>query len=350
MRWAEYFSSMLNIVHAYLASFQVRAADLRMAIRLPPLSGLRLFEAAARYGSFKRAANELNLTPGAFSHGIDALEEYLDAQLFAREARGVVLTAAGRQYLPYVSEALSMIATGTLRLPSRRFDERLSISSFSLFAYKVLLPRLRKFQTLYPNITVTVDVSRQIVDLPSDEFDVAIRSGRDSWPNLSCDLLGRLAFVPVGAPNYIRDISRGDRFDWSRATLIHIPTSTEDWETWCNHSRIDVSAARKIVVSTVQLALEAAAEGVGIAIGRLPLINDDLAADRLAVAIDHVVPVSTGYWLVAPPGVETRREIIAFRNWLVEETSELSWKARSAKAPAARSVDPVACPELTLEA
>src|SRR5262252_584808 len=116
-----------------------------MALRLPPLSGLRLFEAAARCGSFKRAAHELNLTPGAISHGIDSLEQWLNVELFERKARGVVLTAARRQYLPYVSEALSMIATRTLRLPSSRFEDRLSISSFSLFAFKVLLPRLHKF-------------------------------------------------------------------------------------------------------------------------------------------------------------------------------------------------------------
>ena len=303
-----------------------------MALKLPPLSGLRLFEAAARCGSFKQAAHELNLTPGALSHGIDSLEHWLDIELFERKAHGIILTAAGRQFLPYVSEALSMIATATLRLPSRRFEERLSITSFSLFAYKVLLPRLHKFQALYPNMTVTVDVSREIVHLPSDEFDVAIRSGRNSWPKLSCDLLGRLAFVPVGAPGYIRDLSQGGPLDWSRATLIQISTSAEDWETWCNHSRIDVSGARKIIVGSVQMALEAAAEGLGIAIGRLPLINDDLAAGRLAVAVDHIVPVLTGYWLVLPPGVETRREIITFRNWLLKETSQLSWHRHSAKA------------------
>jgi LysR family transcriptional regulator, glycine cleavage system transcriptional activator len=308
-----------------------------VALKLPPLSGLRLFEAAARCGSFKQAAHELNLTPGALSHGIDSLENWLDVELFERKAHGIILTAAGHQFLPYVSEALAMIATGLLRLPSRRFEERLSISSFSLFASKVLLPRLHKFQALYPNMTITVDVSREIVHLPSDEFDVAIRSGRDSWPKLSCDLLGRLAFIPVGAPGYLRDVSRDGALDWSRATLIQIPTSAEDWETWCNHSRIDVSAARKIIVSSVQLALEAAADGLGIAIGRLPLINDDLAAGRLAVAVDHIVPVLTGYWFVAPPGVETRREIVAFRNWLIKETSQLSWNGRGAKAATARS-------------
>jgi LysR family transcriptional regulator, glycine cleavage system transcriptional activator len=235
-----------------------------MALKLPPLSGLRLFEAAARCGSFKAAAHELNLTPRALSHGINSLENYLDVELFERKAHGIILTAAGRQYLPYVSETLALIATGTLRLPSRRFEERLSISSFSLFAHKVLLPRLHKFQALYPNMTVVVDVSREMVHLPSDEFDVAIRSGRDSWPKLSCDLLGRLAFVPVGAPGYLRDISPGGALD--------------------------------------------------------------------CVAVDHIVPVLTGYWLVAPRGVETRHKIIAFRNWLLEETSQLNWRAHSAKA------------------
>jgi LysR family transcriptional regulator, glycine cleavage system transcriptional activator len=113
--------------------------------------------------------------------------------------------------------------------------------------------------------------------------------------------------------------------------------TSEDWETWCNHSRIDVSAARKIIVGSVQLALEAAADGRGIAIGGLPLINDDLAAGRLAVAIDHIVPVLTGYWLVAPPGIETRREIIALRNWLLEEASQLSWHGHGAKFAASQS-------------
>jgi hypothetical protein len=81
--------------------------------------------------------------PGALSHGNDSLEQWLDVELFERKARGVILTAAGRQYLPYISEALSMIATGTLRLPSRRFEDRLSISTTALFAFKLLLPACR---------------------------------------------------------------------------------------------------------------------------------------------------------------------------------------------------------------
>ena len=305
-----------------------------MALKLPPLSGLRLFEAAARCGSFKRAAQELNLTPGALSHGIDSLEQWLDVELFERKARGVILTAAGRQYLPYISEALSMIATGTLRLPSRRFEDRLSISTTALFAFKLLLPRLQKFREAYPNMVVTVDVTQQIVQLPSDQFDVAIRSGRDTWPKLSCDLIGRVRFVPVGAPNYIRELLRGGVLDWSRATLIQIQTvtSAEDWETWSNHSQTDMSSARKLLVGSGQLALEAAIVGLGIAIGRLPVIDADITAGRLAVAVDHVVPVMSGYWLVKPPGIETRREVVAFRNWLLKEMAQLNWNGAEARA------------------
>ena len=305
-----------------------------MALKLPPLSGLRLFEAAARCGSFKRAAQELNLTPGALSHGIDSLEQWLDVELFERKARGVVLTAAGRQYLPYISEALSMIATGTLRLPSRRFEDRLSISTTALFAFKLLVPRLQRFREAYPNMVVTVDATQQIVQLPSDQFDVAIRSGRDAWPKLSCDLMGRVRFVPVGAPGYIRELTRGGALDWSRATLIQIQTvtSAEDWETWSNHSQTDTSSARKLVVGSGQLALEAAIAGLGIAIGRLPVIDADIAAGRLAVAVDHVVPVMSGYWLVKPPGIETRREVVAFRNWLLKEMSQLNWNGAEARA------------------
>jgi DNA-binding transcriptional LysR family regulator len=122
-----------------------------MALRLPPLNSLRLFEAAARCGSFKRAAQELKLTPGALSHGINSLEQWLDVELFERNRRsGAVLSRAGKQYLPPVSEALSTIATATLRLPSRRFEERLSITAPSLFTYKLLLPRIRKFREKVP--------------------------------------------------------------------------------------------------------------------------------------------------------------------------------------------------------
>jgi LysR family transcriptional regulator, glycine cleavage system transcriptional activator len=303
-----------------------------MAFKLPPLSGLRLFEAAARCASFKRAAQELNLTPGALSHGIDSLEQWLDIQLFERKARGVELTSAGRQYLPYISEALSMIAMGTLRLPSRRLEQRLAISSTGLFLNKLLLPRLHTFQEMYPNIMVTVDERGQTAELPSDECDVTIRSSREPLPKISCELLGRISFVPVGAPDYVRSLWCSGSLDWSRATLIHTAIASEDWETWAGASRLDIASARKLVVSMGESALESAIGGLGLAIGRLPLIDEDIAAGRIAIAADNIVPATTGYWLIKSPGSETRREVVAFRSWLLKEMSQLKWNGAEARA------------------
>jgi DNA-binding transcriptional LysR family regulator len=308
-----------------------------MAIRLPPLSGLRLFEAAARCGSFKQAAQELNLTPGALSHGIDSLERWLDVALFEHKGRRMELTSAGRQYLPYITDALSMIATGTLRLPNRRFEDRLSISSTALFAYKVLMPRLQKFREMYPSTTVKVTARHQLVEVPSEEFDLAVGIGGEASPKLSCDLLGRVSLVPVGAPDYICERMHHGGVDWSSATLIHTSTAAEEWETWCNHSHVDVSSARKIVVNSAQLGLEAAIDGLGFVIGRVPLIDDELAAGRLAIAVDHVVPVMSGYWLVKPPGTETRREVVAFRNWLLKEMAQLRWNGHPQERAMAQS-------------
>jgi len=180
-----------------------------------------------------RLVMTINMKSLTKAYGANGHARSGNVQLFERKARGVILTSAGRQYLPYISEALSMIATGTLRLPRRRFEDKLSISASVLFTYQFLLPRLHKFREMYPNIVVTVDASPRIVQLPSDQFDLAIRSGRDAWPNLSCDLLGRVSLVPVGAPGYVRELSRGGSLDWSRATQIQTSRfANANWSEW----------------------------------------------------------------------------------------------------------------------
>jgi LysR family transcriptional regulator, glycine cleavage system transcriptional activator len=197
--------------------------------------------------------------------------------------------------------------------------------------------RKHKFEELYPSMQVKVDASPFIAQLPSHEVDVAIRNSRDAIPKMSCDLIGRIRFVPVAAPHYIDNLSRDGTLDWSRATLIYTSAASEDWETWCSCTQTDTSSARKLIASSAQVAFEAASDGLGIAIGRLPLIDGDIAAGRLAVAVDHVVPVMSGYWLVKPPGLETRREIIAFRNWLLKEMSQLRWNGHSEGRVASQS-------------
>ena len=298
-----------------------------MALRLPPLSGLRLFESAGRHLSFKRAAEELRLTPSAVSHGIVALERWLGIALFERGARGLALTDAGRDYLVYVSEALSLIATGTQRLPSRRADRKIVVSSAPAFAARVLLPNLHRFRARHPEISLAIDSSLRQVGFPIDGVDVGIRLGRGPWPGLSSTRLLGERLTPVCTPAYRASLapSRGGPPDLTRATLIHLHSATEDWAAWVDGTGADgLDLAHGLMLDTLQLAVEAALAGLGVMMGRRPLIDRELAAGALVPVCDAEVAAATSYWMVGAEAIDARPDIVAFKRWLVEEVERLS--------------------------
>lgn len=294
-----------------------------MALRLPPLSALRLFEAAGRHASFKLAAAELHVTPSAVSHGIVSLERWLGIDLFERGPRGLALTEAGRDYLPYVSEALTMIATGTQRLPSKRADRKIVVSSAPTFAARVLLPNLARFRARHPDITVAIDSSHRQVGFPVDGVDLAIRMGRGPWPGLASTRLLGERLVPVCAPAYRASLG-GVAPELARATLIHLSTATEDWAAWIDAvglQGLDLSGG--LTLDTMQLGIEAAVAGLGVMMGRRPLIDRELADGTLVPASDRTVACSTAYWLVGSEAAQARPDIAAFKSWLIDAVGRL---------------------------
>ena len=306
-----------------------------MPLRLPPLASLRLFEAAARHQSFKFAAEELNLTASAVSHGVSSLESALGVKLFKRSAnRGVSLTPAGRHYLPYVSEALSMIAVGTQRLPGRRTDRRVAVSVAPTFALRWLMPRLPAFTRLHPGIRITLDTSHRQILFPLDGFDVAIRMGSGEWPGVESHALFAERLVPVAAPAYLASRSVGGTLDWSRTTLLHVTSIGNNWNAWLEQAGLDLPLGQGFQFDTIELALAAAAQGLGVAMGHLPLARDDLESGRL-VAVSPVVAAGSTYWLVGTSGEETRTEVRAFRRWVLEEAAK---DAAPPAAPPARLI------------
>lgn len=294
-----------------------------MPYRLPPLPALRFFEAAGRLRSFKAAAAELNVTPSAVSHAILGLEETLGVELFVREPRGLSLTAAGADYLTYVSEAMTLLAVGTRQLPGRQGQHAVTVSCAPTFAARWLLPRLPGFLQQWPEITLSLDTSRRAVDFPLDRFDFALRMSRTpaagpAWTRLLGERL-----VPVASPA-CRDqlLDRAGAVDLSAATLIHVTPASEDWQTWCDaHSGPPLDLRRGLRLDTVELAFEAAALGLGVAIGRRPLVDRDLAAGRLVELAPAAIWAETAYWLVGAAAVERRPELRAFRDWLVAEAA-----------------------------
>ncbi len=293
-----------------------------MPLRLPPLPALRFFEAAGRHLSFKRAAAELNVTPSAVSHGILGLEQALGTELFVREARGLSLTPAGVDYLTYVSEALSLIAIGTQRLPGRRTDRTIAVSCAPIFASRWLLPRLQGFSRHWPKASVTIDTSRRQVGFPVDGFDFAIRlsrapQGAQGWTRL----LGQ-QLVPVCSPAYRATlVDREGRVDFQRATLIHVITASEDWQAWLDARGIDdLDLKGGLRFDTMELAFDAAVAGFGLALGRRPFVDRELAAGTLVEVGAESVAAETAYWLVSSEATDRRPDLRSFKRWLIEET------------------------------
>jgi DNA-binding transcriptional LysR family regulator len=277
-----------------------------MPIPIPPLPPLRLFEAAARHESFTKAADELGLTASAVSHGIDSLEKWLGVELFHRRPRGVTLTPAGHHLLPYVSEALAMVALGVA----------------PTFAQRFLVPRLPRFRTLHPGIRLAIDTSHRQALFPMEGVDLSIRMGKGAWPGVKSDLLFREQLVPVATSDYLASVRRDGAINWAKVTFLRVSSLENDWTAWIEGAGAQIEIGEDLHFDTVSLATDAAASGMGIAIGRAPLISPDLAAGRLVKADTRVIDIETGYWLVGPDGQETRPAIRSFRRWVLEEAKE----------------------------
>ncbi|MFL9957074.1 LysR substrate-binding domain-containing protein [Paraburkholderia nemoris] len=318
-----------------------------MPLRLPPLPALRFFEAAGRHQSFKLAAAELNVTPSAISHGIVGLEQSLGVELFVREPRGISLTTAGADYLSYVSEAFSLIAIGTQRLPNHRANRPIALSCAPTLASRWLLPRLAAFRARWPAANVTVDTSHRQVGFPVDGFDFAIRLSRAPVAGTAWTRLFGERLVPVCSPAYVHKLRDAHgNIDLRHATFIHVNSASEDWQAWFDGVAIDGGAIDGIDlndglrVDTIQLAFEAASMGLGVALGRRPLVDRDLASGTLVEASPQTIASSTAYWLVSAQNTdsaETRPELADFKRWLLSEAEPFANPSDAADAESRRA-------------
>jgi LysR family glycine cleavage system transcriptional activator len=292
-----------------------------MATRLPSLNGLYAFAAAARHLSFTRAAAELNVTQTAISHQIRRLEQQLGLRLFVRRNRALALTREAQSYLPAVRAAFEDLRRATERLRRSERDGVLTVSTTPSLAAKWLVQRVAAFQDAHPGIEIRISASTQLVDFGREaEIDMAVRYGRGSWPGLRARWLMAEEFFPVCSPALLA----GDKplkrpADLARHTLLHAMVSREDWQLWLTAAALPVSLALKRGLSFDQsyMAIQAAIDGLGVALGRITLVEADLAAGRLVRPFDLVLPVEAGFYVVAPEETADAAKIALFRDWLI---------------------------------
>jgi LysR family glycine cleavage system transcriptional activator len=297
--------------------------------RLPPLNAIRAFEAAARYLSFAKAADELNVSPGAVSHHIKALEEDLGVPLFKRLNRAVILTEAGQLCLPDIRDAFEKLNLAIDKVRSSKSDNRLRVSVGPAFASKWLLPRLYKFSEAHPEIAVTVSASVGVSDFTADPVDAAIRYGMGEYPGTKSDHLFEEWHVPMCSPQLLegrkslkkpRDLENFPiLFEDSMASNPLSPT----WEHWLEKAGAkDITLTQRAHFNQADHALQAAVDGQGVVLGRYVLASRDLEAGRLVIPIDIRLETPLSYFFVSPKSAVEKPEVTLFRTWLLEAVGQ----------------------------
>jgi len=297
--------------------------------RLTHLNALRAFEAAARHANFAKAADELSVTPAAVSQQIATLEDYLGVQLFKRIARGVYLTEAAQAMLPPLRDGFDLLAAGLERARAGAKRRHLMVSLTPSVAAKWLMPRLERFITAHPDIDVRLDTTTRLVDFAREEVDVALRYGSGHWPGLVVSPLMNETVFPVCSPPLLRDPKRPLRTpaDMAHHTLIHDASMPErasfpQWSTWLQAAGVhSVDRSRGLQLNASMLAIQAAVDGQGIALGRSVLVADDLASGRLVSPFALSLPLRFGYFIVHPRRPVAPAAVEAFARWVRAEAS-----------------------------
>ncbi len=291
-----------------------------MTARLPSLNGLRAFEAAARHLSFTNAATELNVTQTAISHQIRRLEQELGIRLFVRQNRSLVLTPEARDYLPGVRAAFNDLRLATDRLLRKDNDHVLTISTLASMAAKWLLPRLSAFQEAHPGIDVRITTSSALVDFKGGDVDAAIRYGRGRWPGLRADWLTADELFPVCSPALLggnQPLKCPE--DLAHYTLLHSSGSyDDDWRLWLTAAGLPINISEQpgLTFDLILMTVQAAIDGIGVAMGRTSYVEADIAKGRLVVPFKITLPTDAGFYLVSPEARADPPKLAAFRQWL----------------------------------
>ena len=294
---------------------------------LPPLNAVRAFEAAARHGSLKQAGAELGVTHGAISRQIGLLEEWLGPpRLFRQAGRRAVLTAEGEALLMAVRPALDQIAAATRTHRDRRglpAGRPLRVNALATFSLRWLLPRLTLFRASHPEMAVQLTTSNDPLEALSDDYDVIIRGGPDSFHGFTALPILAERRLPVCSPMLLKHTSLRMIADLEQHTLLHVSTMPRLWRDWLTAAGYgDLQPATAMTLDHFYLSLQAAIDGLGIAIGPTTLIADDVAAGRLVTPFPSVSLPARSYYAYIPAREPMNQNGKTFCDWLAAVAAE----------------------------
>ncbi|MDP9901657.1 LysR family transcriptional regulator [Variovorax ginsengisoli] len=290
---------------------------------LPSMGQLMAFESAARHASISRAADELNLTQSAISRQIKQFEAQIGTALFHRVRQRVVLTDAGRAYAAALRTGLQTLSDATQHVMTMgAMGKVLNLAVLPTFGTQWLIPRVRRFVALQPDVTVNFASRTEPFDFVREPFDAAIHFGTDFWPGASCHYLLSESVVPVCSPEFRRRQSLHTREDLAQQVLLHQSSRPVQWAEWFQQEKVSAPHAMQGPrFEHFAMLAQAAANGLGVALVPRFLIEEELASERLVVLFGQALATERAYYVVVPDTGAENPLVIAFRDWLIGEAA-----------------------------
>ncbi len=296
------------------------------------LNALRAFEAAARLASFSKAAKELHVSHSTISHHITGLEKSLGRELFLRQNRRVILTNEAENLFRLLKCSFDDISSELEVLKQNvAKNKSLNVTVTPAFANKWLIPNLRSFREVHPDIEVRVHPSLEFIDFNQDKIDVGIRNGLGNWSGLESELLMPVHMTPLCAPSLLERFNGAlNPQSLTELTLIHADVSSgtgiqSEWCEWLTKAGLDeIDCTHGLSFKDPSLALQAAIDGLGVAMGYVELAKDDLAKGKLVQPFELVVKHPWSYFIVIPEDNIGDNHTTLFCDWLRQQMSNQS--------------------------
>lgn len=297
-----------------------------MKRRLPPLTALRAFEAAARHVSFRDAAEELAVSQSAISHQIKHLEASLGIELFIRTARAVELSEVGAIYYPVVRDSFDRIDAATRRLLSPEVENVLTIQMYSTFAVRWLMPRLQAFQSACPHLRVRLNTSQIDADFSEHGVDLSVMIGQRKQDALHYDYLFSPRMMVVCSPKYLETARKKGAplarpADLALHPILQVYPSANDWAVWLEANDIKgIDPDAGLRFDSYDHALKTAARGLGVSLAMQPYVAEDIEAGHLVDLFPEKQVRTIGHWfLTCPKERSGQRKVRLFADWLKAE-------------------------------
>lgn len=291
-----------------------------------PYSALRAFEAVVRHSGFSPAATELGVSQSAVSQHVRSLEEWLGRELLIRGARQSRPTREGELLALAISEGLGRISDVCAQLRDKtRSDRTIVISCLPGFAFNWLFPRLLRFDMAHPDLSISIATDTGQFPFSGADADIGIRYGLGDYPGYQVDLLMNEQLFPVCAPSLLPDLKKVE--DLARHTMLvdenlHHGAASPTWEFWARRCGLTLPIAlRTRRLGQSNMVVQAAIEGLGVALGREPLVIDMMADGRLARPFVEMTRSPLSYWLVRPHETKDSAKVAEFLNWIHAEVA-----------------------------